>query len=172
MQLQTTTPGSYPIPFTWSNACTGAGGSGLFVSDWQSQFFGPTDADRTRPHGAPVRIVRRDLDCAPCGRPTCPLRHHACMTELSVDEVVEAIEGQLALVGHGQEPQREVAPPGRVDLQGGQVVGQGRRPPLRLAIAAGYQGGLAADAGHDVPSQCLRQHPPVLVPPGAAGLTG
>jgi ADP-heptose:LPS heptosyltransferase len=54
--------------------------------------FGPTDADRTRPHGAPVRIVRRDLDCAPCGRPTCPLGHHACMTELSVDEVVEAID--------------------------------------------------------------------------------
>lgn len=54
--------------------------------------FGPTDPDRTRPVGATARVVRRRLECAPCRRSTCPLGHHACMTELSVDEVMEAVD--------------------------------------------------------------------------------
>lgn len=44
MQLQTTTPGAYPVPFTWSNACTGASGSDTLTGDWQSRVFGPTSA--------------------------------------------------------------------------------------------------------------------------------
>ncbi len=31
------------------------------------------------------------LDCLGCGRPQCPLGHHACMKELSVDRVYEAL---------------------------------------------------------------------------------
>jgi hypothetical protein len=27
------------VPFTWSNACSGASGSGLFSGDWQSQLL-------------------------------------------------------------------------------------------------------------------------------------
>jgi len=54
--------------------------------------FGPTDPDRTRPVGAAARVVRRPLECAPCRRSTCPLGHHACMTELSVEEVMEAVD--------------------------------------------------------------------------------
>ncbi len=54
--------------------------------------FGPTDPDRTRPVGPTARVVRRPLECAPCRRSTCPLGHHACMTELSVAEVMEAVD--------------------------------------------------------------------------------
>jgi hypothetical protein len=42
MRLDSTTPGVYPAPFQWSNACAGTGGSGLFSGDWQAQPFGPT----------------------------------------------------------------------------------------------------------------------------------
>jgi|GEM_PF-1856406 len=42
MQLQNTTAAGYPIPFTWSNACTGASGAGTYTGDWQSKYFGPT----------------------------------------------------------------------------------------------------------------------------------
>lgn len=42
MQLQTGGGGLYDLPFTWSNACTNGGGTGLFTGPWQSQFFGPT----------------------------------------------------------------------------------------------------------------------------------
>lgn len=45
MQLQTGGGGTYDVPFTWSNSCSGAGGSGLFTSNWQSKMFGPTDAN-------------------------------------------------------------------------------------------------------------------------------
>lgn len=53
--------------------------------------FGPTDPRRTCPSGAPVRVVRHDIECAPCGRPTCPLDHHGCMEGLSVDRVLAAV---------------------------------------------------------------------------------
>ena len=43
MMLQTTSPGSYPVPFTWSNACTGDSGAGLFTGNWQNQFLSKTD---------------------------------------------------------------------------------------------------------------------------------
>ena len=58
--------------------------------------FGPTDPVRTRPHGAPVRVVRHQIECVPCRRPVCPLLHHACMVELSVDRVEEAVLDLLA----------------------------------------------------------------------------
>ena len=42
MQLQSTGGGTYPVPFTWSNSCTGSGGSDTYTADWQSRVFGPT----------------------------------------------------------------------------------------------------------------------------------
>lgn len=44
MDFHTTGSGTYPVPFTWESTCTGAGGSGLFTGDWQSQVFGPTSS--------------------------------------------------------------------------------------------------------------------------------
>jgi heptosyltransferase-2 len=36
------------------------------------------------------RIVRRIVPCAPCNRRVCPLKHHACMTQITVGEVLDA----------------------------------------------------------------------------------
>lgn len=44
MRLQSMSPGTYPVPFTWSSSCVGTQGSGQFTGDWQSQIFGPTSA--------------------------------------------------------------------------------------------------------------------------------
>ena len=57
--------------------------------------FGPTDPNRWRPNGGSWRVVRRELACSPCrshGSRTCPLGHHSCMRELTVEMVIQAIE--------------------------------------------------------------------------------
>ena len=42
MLLQTTSPGVYPAGFTWSNTCTGNGGSEMFSSDWENKLLSQT----------------------------------------------------------------------------------------------------------------------------------
>lgn len=44
MRLENTSPGTYPVPFTWTNTCSGSGGSGTFTADWQGQFLDVTSA--------------------------------------------------------------------------------------------------------------------------------
>jgi heptosyltransferase-2 len=60
--------------------------------------FGPTDPAR-HVFEPTARAVRVTLECSPChdhGPERCPLRHHRCMGDLSVD----AVEGQaVALLG-------------------------------------------------------------------------
>ena len=56
--------------------------------------FGPTDPGRTVIPGA-SRVVRKEIGCGPCYQKECPLRHHGCMTQVSVDEVYEAAVGLL-----------------------------------------------------------------------------
>lgn len=51
--------------------------------------FGPTDPERTVIPGA-SRVIRQHLACQPCYQRECPLGHHRCMTDVSVDEVVGA----------------------------------------------------------------------------------
>lgn len=64
--------------------------------------FGPTDPGRTTIAGA-TRVVRATLACQPCYQRECPLGHHRCMNEVSVDEVfraamatVNAVEQEVA----------------------------------------------------------------------------
>jgi heptosyltransferase-2 len=42
------------------------------------------------------RIVRRTVPCAPCNRRVCPLKHHACMQQITVHEVLEAASSLAA----------------------------------------------------------------------------
>jgi hypothetical protein len=37
MRLETAAGGTYPVPFTWSNTCSGSSGSGTFTANWQSK---------------------------------------------------------------------------------------------------------------------------------------
>jgi heptosyltransferase II len=57
--------------------------------------FGPTDPGRTVIPGA-TRVLRKPVACQPCYRRDCPLGHHRCMTEISVDEVFNAAVGLFA----------------------------------------------------------------------------
>lgn len=57
--------------------------------------FGPTDPARTVIPGA-SRVMRREIGCAPCYKRDCPLRHHRCMGEITVDDVYAAAVGLFA----------------------------------------------------------------------------
>jgi len=54
--------------------------------------FGPTDPDRTVIPGA-SRVVRAETPCQPCYARECPLGHHRCMRDITVEEVYTAAVG-------------------------------------------------------------------------------
>ena len=54
--------------------------------------FGPTDPARTVIPGA-TRVLRKPFACQPCYKRDCPLMHHRCMTEITVEEVFNAAVG-------------------------------------------------------------------------------
>jgi len=52
--------------------------------------FGPTKSDETSPWMNPNSLImKRDLECQPCMKRTCPLGHHQCMNEIKSQEVVK-----------------------------------------------------------------------------------
>ncbi|MHC4607364.1 MAG: lipopolysaccharide heptosyltransferase II [Planctomycetota bacterium] len=52
--------------------------------------YGPTDPVTTPPFGRRHTIVRREMECSPCLKRECPLKHHDCMKRITVDEVYKA----------------------------------------------------------------------------------
>jgi heptosyltransferase II len=58
--------------------------------------FGPTDPIRTKTHYDAETCVSLSLDCQPCMARTCPLVHHRCMRDLSVDMVYRVVAEKLA----------------------------------------------------------------------------
>jgi heptosyltransferase-2 len=57
--------------------------------------FGPTSTEFTRTYAAHEVSVSLALDCQPCMERQCPLVHHRCMRELSVERVYAAVEAAL-----------------------------------------------------------------------------
>ena len=53
--------------------------------------FGPTDHVTTGPRGPKTRIVKHEIECAPCLKPECPTDHR-CMLSIGSGEVWEAME--------------------------------------------------------------------------------
>lgn len=51
--------------------------------------FGPTDHTTTCPASANVKIVRKQIDCAPCLLRQCPTDHR-CMLAITADDVIDA----------------------------------------------------------------------------------
>jgi len=49
----------------------------------QLALFGPSDALRTGPRSAKARMLRLGIDCSPCNKRVCPLRHHRCLEDLT-----------------------------------------------------------------------------------------
>lgn len=60
--------------------------------------FGPTDHTTTCPASENVKIVRKQVDCAPCLLRQCPINHR-CMTEIKVADVVTAASQLLDVSG-------------------------------------------------------------------------
>jgi heptosyltransferase-2 len=57
--------------------------------------FGPTDPIRTATHYDAETCLSLSLDCQPCMARTCPLGHHRCMRDLSVDQVYKVVAKEL-----------------------------------------------------------------------------
>jgi heptosyltransferase-2 len=57
--------------------------------------FGPTDPAATAIHYAREACLSLGLDCQPCMARECPLGHHRCMRELTVDKVYAAVRRAL-----------------------------------------------------------------------------
>lgn len=54
--------------------------------------FGPTrHLETSQWKNSKSEIVRHDMECSPCMKRECPLKHHECMTGITADEVIEAV---------------------------------------------------------------------------------
>ena len=59
--------------------------------------FGPTSPVRHKPHGTGHTIIEKPVECRPCYKRTCQRQDtpHLCMKEISIGEVVNALEIKL-----------------------------------------------------------------------------
>ncbi len=59
--------------------------------------FGPTSPWHWAPLNPIAAVIepRTDLPCRPCHKPTCRLRHHACMRDIPMEEVATAVQRAL-----------------------------------------------------------------------------
>lgn len=57
--------------------------------------FGPTHIAWSETYSPLAVHLQHKIDCGPCQKRTCPLGHHRCMNELSVDRVFAAVMQQL-----------------------------------------------------------------------------
>ena len=54
--------------------------------------FGPTNYHETSQWmNNKSIIVKKNLECQPCMKRTCPLKHHNCMKLIDTSEVLEAV---------------------------------------------------------------------------------
>jgi len=58
--------------------------------------MGPNDPNYTDYCMERQIVIRKDLECSPCQRKVCPLGHHRCMRDITVEEVIAAGERLLA----------------------------------------------------------------------------
>lgn len=60
--------------------------------------FGPTSPWHWAPLNPIAAVVQAPtkLDCQPCHKPTCRLRHHLCMRDISAEQVLEVTQRALA----------------------------------------------------------------------------
>ena len=55
--------------------------------------FGPTRVEETSQwKNVQSVVVKKNLDCQPCMKRTCPLKHHNCMKLIKSDDVLIALD--------------------------------------------------------------------------------
>jgi len=57
--------------------------------------FGPSSPEHTPPLSEKAVSLTHPIICHPCFQRECPLKHQACLSELSVDEVIQALHTLL-----------------------------------------------------------------------------
>ena len=57
--------------------------------------FGPSDRRLTAPRGAAARVIDREVPCAPCFRPTCPI-DHICLARIEPEAVRREVKDAVA----------------------------------------------------------------------------
>lgn len=57
--------------------------------------IGPTDPTDTSPLGDGHTLINKNVECSPCLKRDCPLKHHKCMTQIDVSDVTEAIQESI-----------------------------------------------------------------------------
>ena len=91
---------------TIKELCEHIGGCSLFVTNDSGPMhiaaayqvptvaiFGPTRHFETSQwKNRKSIIVREDMECAPCMKRECPLKHHECMKRVTASRVIEAVE--------------------------------------------------------------------------------
>ena len=61
--------------------------------------FGPTAPWRTGPFGSRHSVIRKELACSPCyKKKACPLGHHRCMADITVEDVLKVCSNYLPQV--------------------------------------------------------------------------
>lgn len=53
--------------------------------------FGPTNYKETFPYGTDYKIISKHLECSPCMKRVCPLKHHNCMKLIKAKDVLKVI---------------------------------------------------------------------------------
>src|SRR5262245_55650896 len=64
--------------------------------------FGPIDPSASRNYQLDTIELAVPIDCRPCGQRTCPLGHHRCMRDLTVDQVLSAVAKLLDTTTHNR----------------------------------------------------------------------
>ena len=86
--------------------CSNIGGCKLFITNDSGPMhiagayqvptvaiFGPTRYKETSQwHNQKSVIVREEMECSPCMKRECPLKHHECMTKITASKVIEAVK--------------------------------------------------------------------------------
>jgi len=91
---------------TINELCANIGGCSLFITNDSGPMhvaasyqvptvaiFGPTrDKETSQWMNKKSIIIKHELECSPCMKRECPLKHHKCMKDITASEVIEAIK--------------------------------------------------------------------------------